>query len=375
MAQVKRKKEKNMFCIRLADVVFGIENQYNYIENLCREYCVDDTPEIVVCATEEEILAEANDETHDAGYLESLAVYRKIAEEMISRDGFLLHGVVLSVNGVGVAFLAKSGVGKSTHMSLWQSVLGEKVTVINGDKPLVRIIDGKAYAYGTPWAGKEGLQSNACVPLKKICFLERAEENSCVPLEKNDVLIKLLPQVYKPKTGAKLAATLDFVETMINGADFYQIRCNKEISAAETAISVVLESELERCLRISGVYTTKTQGDSMFPMLKTGDKVIITSSKGPYQKYDVVVYRRGDHYTMHRIVKVKKDGYIICGDNRTGFETDIKDENILGKLLGFYKGSTFFDADGKEARKYGKKATRTHFWRAIKHYFRVKCGK
>lgn len=364
-----------MFCVRLADIVFGIDNQYNYIENLCREYQTSDAPEIHVTATEEEILAEANGEAYDVGYLESLAVYRKIAEEMISRGGFLLHGVVLSVNGVGVAFLAKSGVGKSTHLALWQEVLGEKVTVINGDKPLVRIIDGKVYAYGTPWAGKEGLETNACVPLKKICFLERAEENSCVELEKGEVLMKLLPQVYRPKTVLKIAATMDLLESVINGAEFYQIRCNKEISAAETAIPCVLESKIEKSLRTSGVYTTTTQGDSMYPMLQTGDKVIITSSKGPYQKYDVVVYRRGDHFTMHRIVKVTKNGYIICGDNRTGLEKDIKDEDIIGKLLGFYKGTEFYDADGKKARLYGKKAVRSHFWRRIKLFVKTKWNK
>lgn len=359
-----------MFCVRLADIVFGIDNQYNYIENLCREYRVCDAPEINVCATAEEIHAEQTAEGQDAGYLESLAIYRKIAEEMILRDGFLLHGVVLAVDGVGIAFLAKSGVGKSTHLSLWQEVLGEKVTVINGDKPLIRIIDGKVYAYGTPWAGKEGLQTNACVPLKKICFLERAEQNSCVELKKGEVLIKLLPQIYKPKSGAKIAATMDLIEAVINGAQFYQIRCNKEISAAETAIPVVMESEMERSLRTVGSYSTKTQGDSMYPMLETNDKVIITASKGPYKKYDVVVYRRGDHFTMHRIVKVTKDGYIICGDNRTGLEKDIKEENIIGKLLGFYKGTLFFDADGKEARKYGKKAVKGYFLRCVKQYLR-----
>ena len=113
----------------------------------------------------------------------------------------------------------------------------------------------------------------------------------------------------------------------------------------------------------------------MYPMLETGNKVIITASKGPYKKYDVVVYRRADHYTMHRIVKVTKDGYVICGDNRTGLEKDIKEENIIGKLLGFYKGTEFFDADGKKALKYGKKATRGRFWRFFKNYIRYKLKK
>ena len=103
----------------------------------------------------------------DNGYLESLAIYRKIAEKVIEYNGFLLHGVVVEVNKCGIAFLARSGVGKSTHVMLWKELLKNKLTIINGDKPLVRIIDGKIFAYGTAWAGKEKLHKNTKTELRK----------------------------------------------------------------------------------------------------------------------------------------------------------------------------------------------------------------
>ena len=40
------------------------------------------------------------------------------------------------------------------------------------------IIDGKAYAYGTPWCGKDGINQNKKVPLQGICFLIQSKENN-----------------------------------------------------------------------------------------------------------------------------------------------------------------------------------------------------
>lgn len=355
-----------MFHIRLADIVFRIDNTYNYIEEMCRDYMCEDEAQVSLSVTEEEIRKEQGDSVYDAGYLESLAIYRKIAESLIAYDGFLLHGAVIDVEGCGVAFLAKSGVGKSTHMAFWQECLQGKATVINGDKPLIRIIDGKVYAYGTPWAGKEHLHTNGRVLLKKICFIERAEENICTELAKNEVLEKILPQVYRPKDGLKFAATMQLLEKVILGADFYRVQCTPHISAAEQAIAKVLESDLEKQLRQNKAYSTKTLGDSMYPMLQTGDRVLVVPVTRPLQKYDIPVYRRDGHFTMHRIVKVTKSGYIICGDNRTHLEKDITDEKIVGVLGGFYHGNAFISADSDVCRRYGKKAVKSYFYRKIK---------
>lgn len=359
-----------MFSIRLADVVFCIDNKYNYVEEMCKDYICDDTPEVKISVTDAEINAENGDGEFDEGYLESLAVYRKIAEEIVSFNGFLMHGAVIDVDGVGVGFLAKSGVGKSTHMALWEKCLGNRLTVVNGDKPLIRIVDGSVYAYGTPWAGKEGIQSNTCTKLKKLCFLERAEENSCTELAKEKVLEKFFSQIYRPTNGLKIAATLEMTEQVINSLQFYVIRCNKDISAAETAIDVLLGNSIIMQLEKNGVCITTTTGDSMQPALCEGTRVMVVPVTKPLKKYDVPVYRRGDHYTMHRIVKVTKSGYVICGDNRAYLERDVTDSMICGVLAGFYKGGKFIDAESDEFISYGKKAVRRFWLRKLKNYLR-----
>mgnify|MGYP004560566227 FL=1 len=92
-------------------------------------------------------------------------------------------------------------------------------------------------------------------------------------------------------------------------------------------------------LKKRGIYVGTVNGTSMFPMLRNKkDTVIIKPLTGKLKKYDVALYRKRNLYVLHRIVKVVPDGYVICGDNCMNLERDITDEQIIGKLEGFYRG-------------------------------------
>lgn len=110
-------------------------------------------------------------------YLETLAVYRKFAENLLAYDTVLFHGSVVAVDGIGYLFTAKSGTGKSTHTRLWREYFGERAVMVNDDKPLLQVTENGVIVYGTPWDGKHHLSNNISVPLKAICILTRAEEN------------------------------------------------------------------------------------------------------------------------------------------------------------------------------------------------------
>ena len=227
--------------VRLADLNIRIANKYPYLEDMCRAYQVcEGEADFQIAVSDTEILAEEAGRTIP-GYAESLAVYRKIAEEILLYDGFLMHGAVIETKGEGIAFLAKSGVGKTTHMALWKKYLGDGMQVVNGDKPLVRFLDSVPYAYGTPWAGKERLQTNMRVPLKAVCFLSRGEENEAVPCKKEDAFMRLLPQIYTPKDGTKMGLLLEKIGRFIDSVSFYSVRCTTEPEAAETVYRAIFK--------------------------------------------------------------------------------------------------------------------------------------
>ena len=234
-----------MINVELAEFGIQIDNKYEYLERMCADYVSTRTADITVSVTDEEIQKEESEKITNKGYLESLAVYRKIAEWLPFRDGILMHGVVIDVEGEGIAFLAKSGVGKTTHMMNWKKHLGDKMTVVNGDKPLVRVTEEGIFAYGTPWAGKENLQTNSKTRLSAICFIERSETNECEEF-KGDTFRKLLSQTYKPSDPAALIKSVELIGKIMATTRFYVIRCNKDVESAEVAYEKIIKKTGEK---------------------------------------------------------------------------------------------------------------------------------
>ena len=225
--------------MKLADLIIGIENKYDYIEKMCSDYITNRNDcDFIVSVTDEEIKKES-EEKFSLGYLESLAIYRKISEKIIEYNGFLMHGVVVDACSKGIIFCAKSGVGKSTHAMLWKKYLGDKCEIINGDKPLIRIIDGVVYAFGTPWCGKEGINKNTKVSLSSVCFLVRSEKNEISEIPKTEAFFKAMLQIHIPPD--KKSEVLDLVDKFINIVSFYLTKCNMEIDAAKVACERLLK--------------------------------------------------------------------------------------------------------------------------------------
>jgi hypothetical protein len=50
--------------------------------------------------------------------------------------------------------------------------------MVNDDKPFLKFAGDDVIAYGSPWSGKHGLDTNISLPLKGICFLRRGSVNS-----------------------------------------------------------------------------------------------------------------------------------------------------------------------------------------------------
>lgn len=234
-----------MFKIKAADVAVRIDNKYEYIREMCREYITEEEADFSVSATDAEIMRENDGQPGDfpPHYLETLAVYRKIAEQLAGYNGFLMHGVLMRAEERGVLLCAESGTGKSTHAALWLKYLGDKCEIINGDKPLIRILDGAPYAYGTPWCGKEGINRNARVRLTDICFLERGKENSVCEEKRSEIIQKLLSSVHIPQSTGGALAVLDAADAAARKVRFWKIACNMDISAAETACKAILKSD------------------------------------------------------------------------------------------------------------------------------------
>ena len=90
----------------------------------------------------------------------------------------------------------------------------------------------------------------------------------------------------------------------------------------------------EEILEEKGFLIYTNVGFSMMPLLRQRRDVIEIRKKEPgrCKKYDVVLYKKGDSYILHRILKVLPEGYIIAGDHNTFLEKDVTDDMILGVM-------------------------------------------
>lgn len=104
------------------------------------------------------------------------------------------------------------------------------------------------------------------------------------------------------------------------------------------------------------VYTGK--GTSMLPLLRQHrDLVIIEPPRGPLRKYDIPLYRRDTgEYVLHRVVQVRRDGYVLCGDNQWRREFGITDRHIIGVLTAFVRDGKEIPVTGWRCRLYA------HLW-------------
>ncbi len=241
---------------RFAELNIEIRSLHSAVHRYCRDYAVDCAPDLVVETTPEDIVFEREKSRREAeaegipyqncsdDYLEELAVYRRIAEQMPFHDTILFHGSALSVDGSGYLFTAPSGTGKSTHARLWRELLGDRVVMINDDKPLIRVPEqGPPIVYGTPYAGKHRLSTPASVPLKAICLLEQAEQNQIHSAPVQELYPALLAQLYRPHERRAMIKALTLLDRMLNGTSLFRLSCNMELEAARIAYETMRRSE------------------------------------------------------------------------------------------------------------------------------------
>ena len=227
--------------ISLADINIEIDTDSEYIKKKCRDYIAEfETPDLKIKISDSEIEKEmALSPGFSRDYYESLCVYRAICLRMPLYNRLLLHSVVIEADGRGYAFAAKSGVGKTTHMRMWLEAFGDSVTVINGDKPIYAIENGKVYAYGTPWCGKEGYNANRKTEICAIGFIYRSEENKTERISANSALDTIFNQILMPQDTQAAIKTLDMAGMLLEKIPLYKIECNISADAARVARKVL----------------------------------------------------------------------------------------------------------------------------------------
>ncbi len=223
--------------LNIAGVTVAVEHRYGLPAWCLDGHETDAPPQFAVSASEAELRQEYDrlEGRFDRAACECNCLYRSASLGMLDYDGFLLHAAAVAVDGAGYVFTAPGGTGKSTHAGFWMQTFGPRAVMVNGDKPVLRRLEGRFCVCGTPWRGKERLGNADIVPLRGVCLLERGKENAIVPADIDTVIDKIFHQVLMPETPEQVIRQLDLLDRLVAEVPVYRLRCNLDPEAAMVA--------------------------------------------------------------------------------------------------------------------------------------------
>ena len=245
-----------VFVIGVAGYKVRITSIYDLIYEKCRDYLTENSSpndiDIDIVVNKDDIMneyailrkLELKGKPDDVVYCterrtEISAVHRKLTNALLDRNVILMHGALVSTRGKGYLITAPSGTGKSTRAKLWEDVIPDS-TIVNGDKPLIKVCDAGIVAYGTPWSGKERWGQNVGVELNAVLLLERSEgRNAVKEIKTAEALPTLLIQTYLPDSLEERRKVIALLGQMSKTVRYYRFRSAPTPEAIQLAYDIV----------------------------------------------------------------------------------------------------------------------------------------
>lgn len=153
----------------------------------------------------------------------------------------LFHSSVVSYQGKAYMFLGKSGTGKSTHSQLWLKHI-EGVELVNDDNPVVRITDGEARVYGSPWSGKTPCYRNIDYPIGGIVKLKQAPHNKIRRMKPVEAYVALAMSISGMRWKKQMGDGLHQTENLLTATvPVWHLSCRPDQEAAEICSKTIIK--------------------------------------------------------------------------------------------------------------------------------------
>lgn len=170
----------------------------------------------------------------------NLMNYLAFEDVLVNHQGFILHSSFISWQNNGILFTAPSGTGKSTQADLWKKY--EDADIYNGDRTIIRKIEGKYYGFGSPYAGSSGIYRNESAPIKAIVVIEQGPDNVIRRLRGREAFLPLfretLMNTWNKEYMEKMTDLLMDVACQI---PVYHLSCRPDQGAVNTVKNEILK--------------------------------------------------------------------------------------------------------------------------------------
>jgi hypothetical protein len=153
----------------------------------------------------------------------------------------LMHASVIRHQGKGYLMTAPSGTGKSTHTRLWYDNI-PGCDLMNDDNPVVRIVDGEAIVYGSPWSGKTPCYRNIQAPVGGIVRIQQRPENTIRKYTSLEAFSNLLPAISNMKWDKRVYnGVCDGISELIRLCGMYELGCLPDAAAAHLCHDTIVK--------------------------------------------------------------------------------------------------------------------------------------
>lgn len=232
------------FVVKIADVNISIRALYEETQVFFEKFISDEEAVESIEVKSDKIQEYKEKYPHfDDRQCEKAIIKYEMDLILVEYDAFPVHASAIAYRNEAFLFSALSGVGKSTHSQKWKNAFGNEVVIINDDRPYLKMIDGKVYAYSHPQSGKHNRYTNASFPVLVIGKIIRDNSNYVKKIPKSDAFAFLMQQSFKMDITQKTSRIINLVRKIVYQVHFFEIHCNMDADAGK-----IICHELEEAL-------------------------------------------------------------------------------------------------------------------------------
>lgn len=153
-----------------------------------------------------------------------------LPEQIIHYQGIFIHASFVVWNGQAILFCGRKQIGKSTQANLWCKE--NNAMIANGDRAILRILNGKWHACGSPYCGTSNICENVNVPVRGIVILEQGTENIVQEAGVREAMISLLKNCsYNTWDREQMETVLNLMGQISRDVPFVKLSCLPDKSA------------------------------------------------------------------------------------------------------------------------------------------------
>ena len=201
--------------VNLAGIPLAIEIKHKEYLSEFEPFLTTESPLTRISLDESELkfMLQTYPEPPSPEYLEYSELCRRTSDALLRFGRAVFHGLSFFWRDRAWLVTAPSGTGKTTHYLQWKRQFPDELTIMNGDKPIIAVENGKISVHPSPWYGKEGMHRNTSADLAGIILLKQSDSNTMRRLTIREATAPLYAQFLFSAQNAEQVTGVSAIET------------------------------------------------------------------------------------------------------------------------------------------------------------------